>query len=150
MPRNLLEIVRWSEVRASTFFSGVYFFSLPRLGTGLTAACVQDKVYAAFGIPPGMFTATGQKVSNSTEIGTLFQSQVQRVRTQVEDCMNDSLRLCETTNPVASVWGGHTAGAQESCAPPKSSVSLLPVPRCVLSASYAERRGGVYVFVAPD
>lgn len=78
-----------------------------------------------------MFTATGQRVSNSAEIDTLFQSQIQRVRTQVEDCMNDSLRLCEAASTATdSAWGGEGVAGHKRRGTDRPQVALVPVPRC--------------------
>jgi hypothetical protein len=65
-PTNLMEILRWGD----------------------------ERIYAAFCVPPGLFSTTGQKVKNTNTINGVFDAQVRRLRRQIELCLNDSLSLC--------------------------------------------------------
>jgi hypothetical protein len=65
-PLHLMEMLRWAD----------------------------ERIYAAFGVPPGLFSTTGQLVKNNASVDTVFQGQVRRLRRQIETCLNDSLALC--------------------------------------------------------
>jgi hypothetical protein len=64
-----------------------------------------ERTYAAFGVPPSMFTTSGQTVSNRSEVVGIFRGQVRRMRRLIESCMNDSMSLCRSNQAgVSSVW----------------------------------------------
>ena len=80
VPANMIDMMRWAD----------------------------ERIYAAFGVPPGMFSTTGQKVSNRYEVEGIFRGQVRRMRRLIENCMNDSMTACASyddihRNPAA--WG---------------------------------------------
>lgn len=93
-----------------------------------------EKIYAAFGVPPSMFSNTGARVGARDDPREVFDTQMARLRSTVEDCMNDALRMCsgtvagEGTGPRATsdVRAKRKRGRPAVALP---TATLPPVPR---------------------
>jgi hypothetical protein len=89
---------------------------------------LQEKIYAAFGVPPGIATTTGQRFATSSEAEKTFDAHIQRIRSQVEMCMTDSLCLCDKTDASAEdAWesGIYPNGTRRG----RGEMRLISTPR---------------------